>query len=483
MNKITDPYDQHAKQHPDRPAIIIDGMTIFYREWAKLVLQTAAAFSQESSVHQRVAIFLPNGHLFLQVFAGASTAGWASIVGDMRWKQEEMEERLHETAPDIIVADESMRKYLHNQPAKIILSGEISEWLFHENECQPDETDNPSFYIGFTSGSTGKPKAFSRSHRSWVESFQCNRTDLSMTGEEHVLLPGSFVNSTFLYGALSTLYLGGTVYILRKFSTGRVMDVMRHYPISIMYAVPTMIQALINGGWEEKSRVTFLSTGAKLLPSVKHMVKKKFPYASIYEFYGASELSYITVLKEQEQAEYGDSVGKAVHNVEIIIRGEDGNEVPPNEKGILYVKSKMLFDKYLDNGEETEKVFDGEWATVHDIAKKDKDGFIYILGRQNDMILYGGMNIYPQEIEKVLKKIKGVEEVVVFGVNDEYWGEKVAACIKGDVTVKSLQAYCLEHLTAYKIPRIWRKFDRFPYTSSGKVSRKELRKWLEAEQA
>lgn len=483
MDKITDTYSRHAEQHPARPAIVIDGKTIFYREWDKLVLQTAVAFSKESAVHRRVAIFLPNGHLFLQVFAGASAAGWASVVGDMRWKQEEMEERLHETAPDLIVADESMKKKLQHQSAKIIFSGEISEWLLAEKEWQPEETNNSTFYIGFTSGTTGKPKAFARSHRSWVESFRCNRTDLAMTGEEHVLLPGSFVNSTFLYGALSTLYLGGTVYILKKFSTARMIDVITDYPISTVYVVPTMVQALINEGWEDKLRVTFLSTGAKLLSSVKRTIKKNFPNTSIYEFYGASELSYITVLKEKEQAEYGDSVGRAVHNAEIIIRGEDGKEVPPGETGILYVKSKMLFDKYLNNEEETEKVFDGEWATVHDIAKKDKDGFIYILGRKNDMILYGGMNIYPQEVEKVLKKIAGVEEAVVFGVKDPYWGEKVAACIKGNVSVKSLQAYCLKYLTAYKTPRIWRKFDCFPYTSSGKISRKELRRWLEAEQA
>lgn len=481
--KITGTYSQHAEQHPDRPAIVTDDKTILYREWERIVRRTAAAFSQESAVHQRVAIFLPNGHLFLQIFAGASAAGWTSVVGDIRWKQQETELRLNETQPDIIVADESMKGLFQSQSARVIFSGEIGEWTLNQREWQLEEKDNPPFYIGFTSGSTGQSKAFTRSHRSWVESFRCNQVDLEMTAEEHVLISGSFVNSTFLYGALSTLYIGGTVYILKKFSTSRLISVMEHYPISIVYVVPTMIQALINEDWKGKQRVTFISTGAKLLSSVKNRIKVNFPHASFYEFYGASELSYITVLKENEQLVYGDSVGKAFHNVEINIRREDGKEAPPGEAGVLYVKSNMLFDGYLNNKEETENVFDGEWATVHDIAKKDKNGFVYILGRRNDMILYGGMNIYPQEIEKVLKKLEGVKEAVVFGVKDEYWGEKMAACIKGEVTIRALKAYCLDHLTAYKIPRIWRKVDSFPYTTGGKISRKELRKRLEDEKA
>ncbi|GEN45714.1 AMP-binding protein [Alkalibacillus haloalkaliphilus] len=478
---ITDSYAQHAEKHPSRPAIVTDDKTIYYREWEKIVRQTASAFSKEPAVHNRVAVFLPNGHLFLQVFAGASAAGWANVVGDMRWSQLEIETRLKEVEPDLIVADESMKDVFQNQDAKVIFSGEISEWVHNQDEWQSSEKANTPFYIGFTSGSTGQPKAFVRSHQSWVESFQCNQVDLGMTSEDQVLIPGSFVNSIFIYGALSTLYIGGTVYILNKFSTSRLMSVLEDNPISVVYVVPTMIHALINEGWKSVQQLTFISTGAKLLPSVKNEVKEHFPHASIYEFYGASELSFITVLNNDDQMTYADSVGKAFHNVEIKICGDDGKEVPSGEAGVLYVRSKMLFDGYLNNEEETDNVFDGEWATVHDIAKKDENGFIYILGRKNDMILYGGINIYPQEIEEVLKGIESVEEVAVFGAKDAYWGEKVAAYIKGDVTIRELKSYCLDYLPAYKIPRIWRKVDHFPYTSGGKISRKEIKKWLEEE--
>ncbi|GGC78063.1 acyl-CoA synthetase [Thalassobacillus devorans] len=479
---ITDPYPLHASRQPDRPAIITEDETILYRDWESMVRLTAAAFSQEPATHHRVAIFLPNGHLFLQVFAGACAAGWASIVGDMRWKQGEIDERLRQTQPDIIIADESIKDSFHTHSIKVIFSEEIKDWIRHRNEWHADHPSNPPFYIGFTSGSTGQPKAFIRSHQSWVESFRCNQEDLGLAESDHVLIPGSFVNSTFLYGALSTLYIGGTVYLLKKFAPGRLIQAFHQYPISVVYTVPTMIQALLDEDWKEDQEVTFISTGAKLLSSVKKTMKRNFPHASLFEFYGASELSFVTVLKENEQTAHGDSVGRPVHNVDMVIRREDGREARPNEAGILYVKSPMLFDGYLNDKEENQNAWDGEWATVHDLVKKDKNGFVYVIGRKNDMILYGGINIYPQEIEKVLKKMDNVEEAVVCGVNDPYWGEKIAACIKGDVSITALKSHCLKQLTPYKIPRIWKKVTHFPYTSGGKIARKEVRKWLEVEQ-
>lgn len=479
--KITDTYYKYATQCPDRPAIITNDKTISYREWNDIVQKTAVAFSYESAIHNRVAIFLPNGHLFLQIFAGAAKGGWASVVGDMRWRQREMEERLNETEPDIIIADDSMKTSLQHLSAKIIFSSEINNWLLYKNERQSNSKDNQSFYIGFTSGSTGKPKAFVRSHISWVETFRCNQVDLNIKAGIHILIPGSFVNSTFLYGALSTLYIGGTIYILKKYSVTRLIRALELYPISVVYVVPTMLQALIDEGWNSKKQFTFISTGAKLLPSMKKTLKIKLPHAHFHEFYGASELSYVTLLINEDQWAYGDSVGRPFHNVEISIRTEGGEEASPGEAGELYVRSPMLFDGYLKNEELTENVTANGWATVHDIAKRDEDGYVYILGRKNDMILYGGINIYPQEIEKVLKNIEKVEEVAVFGVKDSYWGEVVAACIKGDVSIKELKSYCLNQLSPYKIPRIWRKINHFPYTSGGKISRKELKKWLEDE--
>ena len=461
-----------------RPAIVTDEESVSYGEWVDLVQRTAASFFREIEGTKRVALFLPNGRLFLQLFAGACKAGWANIVGDIRWKSQEIEERLRQTSPDLIIADERLKGSFLSYRTNIIYSDEIEEWL-GDNCDSPDSDENTPFYIGFTSGSTGKPKAFVRSHDSWVESFRCNQIDLGMTEKDHVLIPGSFVNSTFLYGALSTLYVGGTIYVLKKFSPTKLMDALESYPISHIYVVPTMINALLKEGYHNPCEVAFISTGAKWLPRVKEKMRIQFPQADFYEFYGSSELSYVSVLKSHEQMEYADSVGKVFHNVEVSIRDEKGQEVAVGEEGVLFVKSNMLFDGYIDQEEETKKVLQGDWATVYDVAKMDEAGYIYILGRKNDMILYGGINVYPQEIEQALIKCEGVDEVVVLGIKDEYWGEKVVACIKGDITLSALKNYCLQTLSSYKIPRVWRKVEMFPYTTGGKISRQEVRKWFE----
>ncbi|WP_338473070.1 AMP-binding protein [Niallia sp. XMNu-256] len=475
--RVTSPYQKYAKKFPNQPAVITDEKVVSYREWHEDVQRAAAALSTEEAVTKRVALFLPNGYLFLQLFAGACEAGWANIVGDIRWKEGEIAERLQQTTPDLIIADVKMKPIFQTYREKVLYSDEVENWLDKGREWTRGQ-DNAPFYIGFTSGSTGKPKAFVRSQKSWVESFPCNTVDIGIEPGDHALIPGSFISSTFLFGALGTLFYGGTIYVLKKFNPSQFMSHLQTFPISTIYVVPTMLQALIEAGHTYDGSVRILSTGAKWLPSTKQEMRKRFPNASFYEFYGSSELSYVTLLKNEEQHKFANSVGRAFHNVELSIRNQHGQEVEVGEEGILYVKSKMLFDGYINNEEETNKVLQGEWATVYDVAKRDEDGYFYILGRQNDMILYGGINIYPQEIEQVLKKCEGVEEAVVLGVKDEHWGEKVAACIKGNVSLDALKRYCLEHLTSYKVPRLWKKTEVFPYTTGGKISRQEVRKWF-----
>ena len=479
--RITSTYQTYAKIDSKRLAIVTEEESVTYGEWYDGVQRTAASFFRENQGTKRVALFLPNGRLFLQLFAGACEAGWASIVGDMRWKKQEIKDRMEQISPDLIIADEKMKGFFSENQNRVIYTDEIDHWMVHGDDY-PVSDKNVPFYIGFTSGSTGKPKAFIRSHTSWVESFRCNQVDLGMTGKEHVVIPGSFVNSTFLYGALSTLFLGGTIYVLRKFSPDRLMDVVQHYPITHLYVVPTMINSLLKEGHHGSLAITFISTGAKWLPRTKEKMRQQFPNAQFIEFYGSSELSYITVLKNDEQTDYADSVGRAFHNVEVSIRDEQGQEVAVGEEGILFVKSKLIFDGYIDQVEETKKVLQGDWATNYDVARMDEEGYTYILGRKNDMILYGGINVYPQEIEQALIKCEGVDEVVVLGMKDEYWGEKVAACFKGSVSIASLKNYCLQTLTSYKIPRVWRKVEQFPYTTGGKISRQEIRKWLEKDE-
>ncbi len=204
------------------------------------------------------------------------------------------------------------------------------------------------FYMGFTSGTTGDPKAFIRSHNSWLASFDCTQIDFQLDENDHVLIPGALIHSHFLYGVISTLYLGGTVYLLEKFSPNRTLSLIETHPITVVYLVPTMIAALLMEEHSIEKPVKFLSSGAKWEDHSKQHLQTMFPHFSMVEFYGASELSFITVLTNADNERKPGSVGRPCHNVEIQIRQDNSEPAKPMETGKIYVRSNMLFNGYLE---------------------------------------------------------------------------------------------------------------------------------------
>lgn len=338
---------------------------------------------------------------------------------------------------------------------------------------------NAPFYMGFTSGSTGKAKAFLRAQQSWVHSFDCNVHDFHMKMEDSILIAGTLVHSLFLYGAISALYVGQTVHIMRKFIPNQVLDKLETENISVMYTVPTMLESLYKENRLIENKMKIISSGAKWEAEAKEKIKNIFPYAKRYEFYGASELSFVTALVDAESERRLNSVGKPCHNVQVRICNEAGEEVQKGEIGTVYVKSDQFFMGYIIDGVLTQELNAEGWMTVRDVGYEDEEGFIYIVGREKNMILFGGINIYPEEIESVLHEHPAVDEIVVIGVKDSYWGEKPVAIVKGSATKQQLKSFCLQRLSSFKIPKEWHFVDRIPYTNSGKIARMEAKSMIE----
>ncbi|OIK16272.1 acyl-CoA synthetase [Bacillus sp. MUM 116] len=476
MGLITDQYAIHAMKFPMKSAIQTVDERIDYQEWYERVSQTANWFGSFHSANKTVAILLPNGVPFLQLFTGAAAAGWTAVPFDVKWTESEMEKRLELSKASIVISTKNRSESIRNTPVstKVLIWEECLEEIQQQPTKKTIEPDGElPFYMGFTSGTTGNPKAFIRSHNSWVESFACNHIDFQMDEKDHVLIPGALIHSHFLYGAISTLYLGGTVYLLEKYIPSQALAWIDVKPITVIYLVPTMISSLFKTGQSIERPIKILSSGAKWEEHSKQQVRSLLPNLTLYEFYGASELSFVTVLTDQEMERKPGSVGRPCHNVKVEIRLQDSKLAKPKETGKIYVKSKMIFSGYLEpdqNTVQTEK----EWMTVHDMGYLDEEGYLYIAGREKNMILYGGINIFPEEIEKVLSLHHEVEEVVVVGVNDPYWGQIVTAAVKGSATKLELQRLCKEKLASFKIPRKWVFIDEMPYTSGGKIARKQV---------
>ena len=169
-----------------------------------------------------------------------------------------------------------------------------------------------------------------RAQQSWVHSFDCNVHDFHMKMEDSILIAGTLVHSLFLYGAISALYVGQTVHIMRKFIPNQVLDKLETENISVMYTVPTMLESLYKENRLIENKMKIISSGAKWEAEAKEN-KRIFPYAKIYEFYGASELSFVTALVDAESERRPNSVGKPCHNVQVRICNEAGEEVQKGE--------------------------------------------------------------------------------------------------------------------------------------------------------
>ncbi|EJR65283.1 hypothetical protein IIO_01467 [Bacillus cereus VD115] len=474
-------YKKHASLQPNKIAIKENDRALTYKEWFESVCKVANWLRATESKNKTIAIVLENRMEFLQLFAGAAMAGWVCVPLDVKWKKDELKERLAISNPDMVVTERYKLNDISDEEGRVIA---IDEWKqIIENYLLTDyhgeNVQNSPFYMGFTSGSTGKAKAFLRAQQSWVHSFDCNINDFHMRKEDSILIAGTLVHSLFLYGAISALYVGQTVHVMRKFIPDQVLNKLETENMSVIYTVPTMLESLYKENRIIENKMKIISSGAKWEAEAKEKIKSIFPYAKKYEFYGASELSFVTALVDEESEKKPNSVGKPCHNVQVRICNEAGKEVQLGEIGIVYVKSNQFFMGYILDGVLVPELTEDGWMTVHDVGYQDEEGFIYIVGREKNMILFGGINIYPEEIESVLYTHQAVEEIVVVGVKDSYWGEKPVAIVKGSATKQQLKSFCLQRLSSFKIPKEWHFVDEIPYTNSGKIARNAAKSMIE----
>ena len=216
----------------------------------------------------------------------------------------------------------------------------------------------------------------------------------------------------------------------------------------------------------------------------------RFPQTTICDAYGATELGIITIINEQEMRERPGSVGRALAAQEIGIFSEDGRRLGPGEVGLIRVRNQQMMQEYLDNPEATADIASGGWMTVEDLGYLDADGYLFLAGRERDMVISGGVNIYPVEIEDALGSHPAVADVAVIGAPDEAWGERLVGFVVFEpgqaMEVGELERFARQKLTSYKVPREWYFVDvaeGIPRNPTGKILKRQLRERLATSRA
>ncbi|WP_227939275.1 AMP-binding protein [Alkalihalobacillus deserti] len=474
---ICETIKQTAQIHPDKIAVNCDGTQITYKEINEMIISIQQQLvTVLGPLHKKkIAFLINNDSYFLVLFLAIIQAGAIAIPIDPKWSNNDMELIVTDCAPDLL---------LSNHMITNVLCLSLVQLMKQKKTTLPTHniSDDHLFYIGYTSGTTGRSKGYLRTHSSWINSFSASDLVFDINKEDIIFAPGALVHSHFLYAALHGLHIGATVYITRKFKAESVYQTVITFPITILYLVPTMFSAITEVYEKNKKSIDALekviSAGAKWQPALKKKSKFLIPNAEVFEFYGASELSLISVLDEKGNTENPESVGKAVPGVEVSIRRPDFTKADVGELGKLFVKSKLIFSGYHNLPKATEEVFLGSWATVGDIAFIDEHGYITLAGREKNMIISGGLNIYPEEVEKVLSSLEEIDEVIVIGLEDTYWGEKLVAVLKwrkgSKLSDQQLRQHCKQKLATYKCPQQFIELDSFPYTTSQKIARKEV---------
>lgn len=348
--------------------------------------------------------------------------------------------------------------------------------------------------IIYTSGTTGKPKGAMRRGGGNPEQSAALVKFFGYTGDDVYLTTGPVYHSG-PGGFMGIAYaLGQTVVLQRKYDAEDWLRLIAEFNVTSSFGAPTPVRMACNLPQEVKSKydVTsmkrFVANAAPWSWALKEAYLADFPEDSLFEVYGSTELGVNTVLRPEDQRRKKGSCGKPAPMVEVVLFDEAGKQITePHTEGELYARSKSIFSMYYKAEEKYEEDRRGDYHTVGDMAYFDEEGFLYICDRKRDMIISGGMNIYPAEIEAALEHHGDIVDVAVFGIPSEEWGESVHAVVvrrsEDHPSEEDIIEHARETLAGYKVPRSISFIDEIPRNGSGKILKKELRApfWAEHE--
>ncbi|MEO0407218.1 MAG: AMP-binding protein, partial [Cyanobacteria bacterium P01_A01_bin.135] len=416
---------------------------------------------------------------------GTAFAGGLSLVLSPRWSLTQLRQVLTAHHSDLLLGEAGLIDALRDSMGpgtRALALPMLPGWRLPSDAPTAAVTathdSGRPFYACFTSGTTGQPKGVVKTHRSWVAGLAASRIEFGITASDQVLVPGSLSHSLSLYAAVEVLAAGATLHLLNRATGAAAVARLQQYPVTVIVAVPTLLHQLTLDAPDPFPGVRLvIAGGAKLTEKVTHRLRQIFPKAQIVEYYGASELGFVSVRWEGMPA---SSVGRAFEGVALSVRRQDGSAAAVGETGWVCIRSELMCAGYLDqpqnqNQRQGFRYLNG-WGTVGDRGWLDAQGYLYLAGRQ-EMLVCAGVNVYPAEVEAALLKLPEVAAALVLGVSDDCRGDVIHAVVvwQGNpVDRRTLRQRLRPHLPRYACPRRVYALEALPLTPSGKVARAEV---------
>jgi len=499
----------NAKKYPETVALEDKDRRFTYPETNCRVNRLShSLLSLGLSQGDKVAVFMENSIEIVEIFLATAKTGLIIVPINFRLVAREVEYIVDNSDAKAFFVDtefapmiDTIKTELEKIPAEnYIAVGKACEGYLeyeafiedapdHEPGMAVDSRD--TWILIYTSGTTGKPKGVIRSHESHIAFYLINAVDFGFNEHDVCMnvMPLCHINSTFF--TFTFLYIGATVYIhpARSFQPVEILQIIEREKITFISLIPTHYNLILNipendRNYDVTSVRKLLCSSAPVRKDMKLAIIDFFSGVDLYEGYGSTEAGIVTVLKPEDQMKKLGSIGQESLGTDFVrLLDENGDEVDVGEVGELYSKGPMLFDEYYKLPDKTEEVFNNGWFSAGDMARRDADGFFQIVDRKDNMIISGGENIYPSEVEEVVGCNECVFDCAVIGLPDEKWGEKVVAIIvpkdtkESEISEDMIMECCKEQMAGYKRPKkiVFIKEDEMPRTPTGKILHRKLR--------
>lgn len=500
--------ESFARVRPDKTGARDLERSLTYGQWNSRANRLAQGFlALGLAKGDRVAVLAWNCLEWVEIYVAAAKCGVVIVPVNFRLTADEARYILSDSGATAVIAQAGLHPVIDalrsdlRLPADRFLhfGGPLPKgWTGYEAlldaapDARPDVPVAPEdpWTLMYTSGTTGRPKGVIRNHRGMAMISLVTEVELSVRSGDNALLVMPMCHANSLNFFCSFAYAGAeiTVHSRRTFDAAEVLSVMARYRCSFTSLVPTQYIMMLSLP-EGQRRVEGLECMTKLMISsaparaeTKRAIMAMFPNSGLFELYGSSEAGWVTMLHPDEQFSHLGSVGReCVGSGPIRLLDDAGNEVPDGQPGELYSLTPYTFSGYWNQPEKTAEAFRDGWCSVGDMAIRDESGFIKLVDRKKNMIISGGENIYPTEVEALLGRHEAVQDMAVIGVPHAVWGEAVHAVVVlhagAAVTADDLIEWCRDKIAGYKRPRSISIIAEaeMPRTATGKVLHRVLR--------